>query len=211
MIVITLKVIVLKRIIHNKYQLMKIGLYFGSFNPVHVAHLIIASHILNETGIEKVWFVVSPQNPFKTESGLLNEYHRLYLVKLAAEGDNRIKASDIEFSLPKPSYTVTTLAYLEEKHPEHTFSIIMGSDSFQNLHKWKNYEVIVQDYDLYVYKRPGYEVLNHLNARLHIVDAPLLQLSATQIRKYIKEGKSIRYMVPDNVREEIEKGGYYKG
>jgi nicotinate-nucleotide adenylyltransferase len=189
---------------------MKIGLYFGSFNPVHIAHLIIANHILNETAIEKVWFVVSPHNPLKAENGLLNEYHRLYLVKLATEGDNRIKASDIEFALPKPSYTTTTLAYLKEKHPEHVFSIIMGSDSFQNLHKWKNYEILVRDYDLYVYERPGHEVTNLLQARLHIVNAPLLQLSATQVREYIRKGKSIRYLVPENVREEIEKGGYYK-
>jgi nicotinate-nucleotide adenylyltransferase len=189
---------------------MKIGLYFGSFNPVHVAHLIIANHILNESDIEKIWFVVSPQNPFKTESNLLNEYHRLHLVKLATEDDNRIKASDIEFNLPKPSYTTTTLAYLSEKNPEHEFCIIMGSDSFQNLHKWKNYEVIVKNYDVYVYLRPGFEITNHVHAKLHIVDAPLLQLSATQIRRYVKEGKSIRYLVPENVREEIEKGGYYK-
>jgi nicotinate-nucleotide adenylyltransferase len=189
---------------------MKVGLYFGSFNPIHAAHLIIANHILNETGIEKVWFVVSPQNPFKAESNLLNEYHRLHLVALATENDNRIKASDIEFNLPKPSYTVTTLAYLKEKNPEHHFSIIMGSDSFQNLHKWKNYEVIVRDHEIFVYLRPGFEVTNHVNAKLQIVEAPLLQLSATQIRKYIKEGKSIRYLVPENVREEIEKGGYYK-
>jgi len=189
---------------------MKIGLYFGSFNPVHVAHLIIANHILNETDIEKVWFVVSPQNPFKTENGLLNEYHRLFLVKLATEDDNRIKASDIEFNLTRPSYTTVTLAYLQEKNPEHEFCIIMGSDSFQNLHKWKNYEVIAKNYEVYVYLRPGFEVTNYVNANLHIVEAPLLQLSATQIRKLIKEGKSIRYLVPEKVREEIEKGGYYK-
>jgi len=189
---------------------MKIGLYFGSFNPVHVAHLIVANHILNESDIEKIWFVVSPQNPFKAESNLLNEYHRLHLVKLATEDDNRIKASDIEFNLPKPSFTSTTLAYLKERNPEHEFCIIMGSDSFQNLHKWKNYEVIVKEYDIYVYLRPGFEATNHVNAKLHIVDAPLLQLSATRIRQSIKEGKSIRYLVPDNVREEIEKGGYYK-
>ena len=189
---------------------MKIGLYFGSFNPVNVAHLIIANHILNETGIEKIWFVVSPQNPFKTESNLLNEYHRLHLVRLATEDDNRIKASDIEFGLPKPSYTSTTLAYLAEKYPEHKFCIIMGSDSFQNLHKWKNYEVIVKNYPIYVYLRPGFEVENNIAASLHILDAPLLQLSSTFIRKYIKEGKSVRYMVPDKVQEEIEKGGYYK-
>ncbi len=189
---------------------MKIGLYFGSFNPVHVAHLIIANHMLNETDIERVWFVVSPQNPFKEESSLLNEYHRLHLVRLATEDDIRIKASDIEFNLPKPSYTTATLAYLADKYPEHEFCIIMGSDSFQNLHKWKNYEVIVKNYSLYVYLRPGFEVNNNIGATLHTLDAPLLQLSSTQIRKYIKEGKSIRYMVPDKVLEEIEKGGYYK-
>jgi nicotinate-nucleotide adenylyltransferase len=189
---------------------MKIGLYFGSFNPVHVAHLIIANHILNETDIEKVWFVVSPQNPFKSEANLLNEYHRLHLVKTATENDNRIKASDIEFGLPKPSYTVNTLAYLAEKHPEHSFCIIMGSDSFQNLHKWKNYEVIIKNYPIYVYRRHGFEAENSINADLHIVEAPLLQLSATYIRKCIAEGKSIRYMLPDAVLEEIEKGGYYK-
>ncbi len=189
---------------------MKIGLYFGSFNPVHVAHLIIANHILNETDIERIWFVVSPQNPFKEESGLLNEYHRLHLVRIATEDDIRIKASDIEFSLPKPSYTINTLTWLSEKHPEHTFHIIMGSDSFQNFHKWKNYEVIVKNYSIYVYLRPGFEVTNNCGADLHVLDAPLLQLSATQIRKYIREGKPVRYMIPDKVLEEIEKGGYYK-
>ncbi len=189
---------------------MKVGLYFGSFNPVHVAHLIIANHILNETDIEKVWFVVSPQNPFKEESNLLNEYHRLQLVRIATEDDTRIKASDIEFKLPKPSYTTATLAYLADKYPEHEFCIIMGSDSFQNLHKWKNYEVIVKNYPLYVYKRPGFEAKNNIEADLHVLDAPLLQLSSTQLRKYIKEGKSVRYMIPDKVLEEIEKGGYYK-
>lgn len=189
---------------------MKIGLYFGSFNPIHIAHLIVANHILNETDIEKVWFVVSPQNPFKEESGLLNEYHRLHLVRIATEDDVRIKASDIEFTLPKPSYTTATLAYLVDKYPEHKFCIIMGSDSFQNLHKWKNYEVIVKNYPLYVYIRPGFEAKNNIKADLLVLDAPLLQLSSTQIRKYIKEGKSVRYMIPDKVLDEIEKGGYYK-
>jgi nicotinate-nucleotide adenylyltransferase len=189
---------------------MKIGLYFGSFNPVHAGHLIIASHILNETDIEKVWLVVSPQNPFKQENGLLNEYHRLHLVQLATEQDNRIKASDIEFGLPKPSYTINTLTYLAEKFPDHEFSIIMGSDSFQNLHKWKNAELIIRDYEIYVYPRPDFRAENTINARMKMIDAPLLQLSATHIRKCIAEGKSIRYMVPDIVLEEIEKGGYYK-
>ncbi len=189
---------------------MKIGLYFGSFNPVHVAHLIIANHILNETELEKLWFVVSPQNPLKSSENLLNEYHRLHLVRLATEEDNRFKAVDIEFSLRKPSYTANTLAYLGEKYPEHEFSIIMGSDSFQNLHRWKNYETIVENYPIYVYKRPGFEITNPLNAKLHEVNAPLLQISATQLREFIQNGKSIRYMVPDKVLEEIEKGGYYK-
>jgi len=189
---------------------MNIGLYFGSFNPIHVAHLIIVNHILNETGIQKIWFVVSPQNPFKTESNLLNEYHRLYLVRLATEDDSRIKVSDIEFGLPKPSYTSNTLAYLNEKFPEHKFSIIIGSDSFQNFHKWKNAETIIKNYKIYVYKRPGFEIQGHISSNVFLLDAPLLQLSATKIRQLIQEGKSVRYMVPDTVLEEIEKGGYYK-
>lgn len=189
---------------------MKIGLYFGSFNPVHVGHLIIANHLLNETDIKRIWFVVSPQNPFKKENSLLNEYHRLHLIQKATEDDIRIKASDIEFNLPKPSYTVNTLAYLAEKYPENEFCIIMGSDSFQNLHKWKNNEVITNNYQLFVYRRPGFAIENKAGANIVIPDAPLLQISATQIRKYAREGKSLRYMVPDKVLEEIEKGGYYK-
>jgi len=189
---------------------MKIGLYFGSFNPVHVAHLIIANHVLNETNIDRIWFIVSPQNPFKTESSLLNEYHRLHLLRLATENDNRIKASDIEFALPRPSYTVNTLAYLSEKFPGNEFCIIMGSDSFQNLGKWKNSEVIIKNYEIYVYRRRGFEIDNQQGAKIHVLDAPLLELTATHIRKCIREGKSIRYMVPDIVLEEIEKGRYYK-
>jgi nicotinate-nucleotide adenylyltransferase len=189
---------------------MKIGLYFGSFNPVHVGHLIIANYILNETELEKIWFVVSPQNPLKPSANLLNEYHRIHLVRLATEDDSRIKPSDIEFSLPKPSYTVNTLAWLEEKHPEHQFSIIMGSDSFQNIHKWKNYEVILKNYPVYVYPRPGFPVTNAEEKNIRLVSAPLLEISATQVREYIREGKSVRYMVPEKVLEEMEKGAYYK-
>lgn len=189
---------------------MQIGLYFGSFNPVHCGHLIIANHILNETSLEKIWLIASPQNPFKAESGLLNEYHRLHLLKLATEDDHRIKISDIEFNLPRPSYTSITLSHLQEKHPDYKFSIIMGSDSFQNLHKWHNYEFIVKNYPVYVYRRPGFEIDNDIKAKLTIVDAPLLQISATQIRQLIKAGKSIRYMVPEKVKEEIEKYNYYK-
>lgn len=189
---------------------MRIGLYFGSFNPIHSGHLIIANHILNETGLERIWFIISPQNPFKVNATLLNEYDRLHLLRTATEDDPRIKVSDIEFSLPRPSFTTITLAHLAEKHIEHSFSIIMGSDSFQNLHKWKNYETIVKHYPIYVYTRPGFEITNHVNAQLTILKAPLLEISATEIRELVKQGKSIRYLVPDKVREEIEKGNYYR-
>jgi len=189
---------------------MRIGLYFGSFNPIHIGHLIIANHLLNETPLEKVWFILSPQNPFKINHSLLNEYDRLHLLQTATADDPRIKVSDIEFSLPKPSYTSVTLAHLSERYPEHEFSIIMGSDSFQNLHKWKNYEAIIDNYSIYVYKRPEFPVENTIGAKLVELDAPLLQISATNIREMIRDGKSIRYMVPENVIAEIEKGGYYK-
>src|SRR5258705_12497974 len=130
---------------------MKIGLFFGSFNPIHVGHLIIANHILNETAIQKLWLIVSPQNPLKKEGSLLKAYDRLHLVKIATENDQRIKVSDFEFNLPKPSYTINTLTYLKEKYPGNTFSIIMGSDSFQNLHNWKNFEVLIKNYQILIY------------------------------------------------------------
>jgi nicotinate-nucleotide adenylyltransferase len=189
---------------------MRIGLYFGSFNPIHIGHLIIANHILNVSNLNKIWFVVSPLNPFKQSENLLNEYDRFHLVQKAIEDDNRLKASDIEFSLPKPSYTVHTLTYLREKYAEHQFSIIMGSDSFQNLGKWKNAEVIVENYPVLVYKRPGFEIENHLNARLEAMQAPLLEISASHIRELIKEGKSIKYLVPPAVEEEILASGLFK-
>jgi nicotinate-nucleotide adenylyltransferase len=189
---------------------MKIGLYFGSFNPVHIGHCIIASHFVQNTDLERVWMVVSPQNPFKETASLLNEYHRLHLVKLAIENEIRLKASDVEFHLPRPSYTIDTLTYLKEKHPEHSFSIIMGSDGLQNLHKWKNAAVLVKEHDIYLYKRPGAEIINPLNARIHTADAPLLEISSTHIRDMIKQGKSVRYLVPDKVLDEIELYHYYR-
>jgi len=189
---------------------MNVGLYFGSFNPIHVGHLIIANHILNESNLDKIWFIVSPLNPFKKAENLLNEYDRLHLVQKAIEGDNRLRASDIEFSLPKPSYTVHTMAYLQEKHPTYTFSIIMGSDSFQNLGKWKNAETIIKNHPIIVYKRPGFEIENKLNARVEIMNAPLLEISATHIRELIKTGKSIKYLVPPSVEEEISASGLFK-
>ena len=190
---------------------MKVGLYFGSFNPIHHGHLLIASYVLNHTELKQVWFVVSPQNPLKPAASLLNEYHRLYLVQLAVEGENNLRASDIEFKLPKPSYTIDTLTYLQEKYPNHEFSIIMGSDSFQNLPKWKNGEWLLQHYPIYIYTRPGYENLPvYPGAKaIHRLNAPLLPISSTEIRKNIKEGKSIRYLVPESVREEIERNRYY--
>src|SRR5689334_22488777 len=134
---------------------MKVGLYFGSFNPVHVGHLIIANHVANETDLDQVWCVVSPQNPFKKSAGLLNEYHRLHLINSAIEGEKKLRTSNVEFSMPKPSYTCDTLAYLVEKFPENEFSLLMGSDGFQNLDKWKNYEAIIKHHSIYIYKRAG--------------------------------------------------------
>ena len=189
---------------------MKVGLYFGSFNPIHAGHLIIANHVLNETGLQKLWFVVSPQNPFKKSETLLNEYDRLHLVQKAIEGDTRLKASDIEFSLPKPSYTAHTLAYMQEKYPDHQFSILMGSDSFQNLGNWKNAEAIIRNYPLLVYRRPGFEVENALGADVQVMNAPLLEISATYIRELIAGGKSIRYLVPSSVEEEIRALAFFK-
>lgn len=188
---------------------MKIGLYFGSFNPIHIGHLIIASHIINETDIKKIWFVVSPQNPLKKTQTLLNEYQRLHLVRVATEEDIRFKASDVEFKLPKPSYTIDTITYLKEKYPENQFSIIMGSDSYNNFNKWKNYEKLIEENKIIVYKRPGFDVsTNHPNVFV-LKNSPLLEISATVIRKLVQQGKPIRYLVLDKVREEIEKSGYY--
>jgi nicotinate-nucleotide adenylyltransferase len=190
---------------------MRIGLYFGSFNPIHHGHLLIATYIVQHTPLEQVWFVVSPHNPLKPASSLLNEYHRLYLVQLAIEGEKDLKAQDIEFRLPKPSYTADTLIYLQEKYPAHEFAIILGSDSFQNLPRWKNADWLLRNFSLYVYKRPEHETLPvYPQAKdIHILQAPLLPISSTEIRKDIKEGRSIRYRVPENVRAEIERNNYY--
>lgn len=189
---------------------MKIGLFFGSFNPIHHAHLIIANYIINQDLVDKIWFVVSPHNPLKESQSLLNENHRLHLVNLAIEGEIHLRAMDIEFHLPRPSYTSYTLNHLKEKYPNDEFVVIMGGDSFQNITKWKNYDYIINNYNIIIYNRPGFIIDNSLNARLTIVDAPLLELSATAIRQLIRQKKSVRYMLPDAVIEEIEKGGYYR-
>lgn len=190
---------------------MKVGLYFGSFNPIHHGHLIIAQHVVQNSELDQVWFVVSPQNPLKPSSGLLNEFHRLYLIQLSIEETQHLKVTDIEFRLPRPSYTVDTLTYLNEKYPQHKFAVIMGSDSFENLPRWKNYQHILSNYKVFVYKRPGHEVNNTFEStRIEVLSAPLLEISATHIRNTIKAGKSIRYLVPDKVAAEIERNGYYK-
>ncbi len=188
---------------------MHIGLFFGSFNPIHTGHLIIATHILNYTELNEIWFVVSPQNPFKNSSNLLNEQHRLSLVKTAIEGEQHIKASNIEFKLPRPSYTIDTLQYLFEKYPSKTFSIILGSDGLKNFSKWKNHNLILKLVTLYVYQRPGFEITPLEDAKIIEIESPLLYISSTHIRKLISEKKNIRYLVPDSVKEEIEKNGYY--
>lgn len=188
---------------------MNIGLYFGSFNPVHNGHLIIAQHLLNETALDKIWFVVSPQNPFKQQKTLLNEYDRLHLITIAIEGTPALKATDIEFKLPRPSYTIDTMTYLGEKYPQHTFSIIMGSDSYQNIDSWKNGNLLTSRYTIYVYERPGYPVQTTTENTIP-VKAPLLEISATHIRELIQNNKSIRFLVPDIVKEEIERNNYYK-
>jgi nicotinate-nucleotide adenylyltransferase len=189
---------------------MKIGLFFGSFNPIHHGHLMVASYIANHTDLQQIWLVVSPQNPHKSQSSLLNEYDRLHLAQLAIENDDQIKVSDIEFKLPKPSYTIDTLTYLEEKFPKHEFSVIMGGDSFQNLPRWKNFETLVKNYQFIVYRRPGFDITESYGAKMQYLEAPMLELSATLIRNNCKEGITIRYLVPEDVRLEIERCNYFK-
>jgi len=189
---------------------MKIGLFFGSFNPIHTGHLIIANHILNESTLDKIWFVVSPANPFKTNSDLLDEVARLSLVEISIQNDERIAASDIEFPLSRPSFTINTLLVLRNDYPDHQFSIVMGSDNFRDLDKWKNYDDIISNYKILIYSRTGSEVKNEFNANIEVLNAPLLDISSTEIRKLVREGKSIRYLVPEPVEKEIRAKEYYK-
>lgn len=189
---------------------MKIGLYFGSFNPVHVGHLIIAGHMAYQTDLEQVWLVLSPRNPLKPAGSLLNEYDRLHLLRLAVETEPRFRASDIEFSLPRPSYTIDTLTYLVEKYPEHAFSVIMGSDSLENLNRWKNYQLLLARFPIYVYQRPGHPPREFPGGKITLCDAPLLDISSSGIRKLIRQGIPVRYMVPDNVYEYMIANRYYR-
>lgn len=188
---------------------MNIGLYFGSFNPIHYGHLIIATQALNSSSLNEVWFVVSPQNPFKAEKNLLNARNRLHLVRLAIDGVEGLKASDIEFSLPKPSYTAVTLAHLKDKFPQHQFSVILGSDGFKNIKSWKNALYIINNFPLYVYVRPGEMPDTNTDINYHIIQGPLLEISASYIRKEISQKRSIRFLVPEAVRESIERNLFY--
>lgn len=189
---------------------MNIGLYFGSFNPIHLGHLIIANFVVEHSDIDKVWFVVSPHNPLKQANSLLNEYNRFHLVELAVKGNNKFRASNIEFTLPKPSYTIDTLTYLQEKFPHEKFSVIMGSDSYQNIKRWKNYEQLLAQYPIIVYQRPNFEITETLSPQTTILNAPLIEISATMIRKMIKEHKSIRYLLPEEVIDYINENRYYQ-
>jgi len=192
---------------------MKVGLYFGTFNPIHVGHLIIANHIVENSDLDQLWMVVTPHNPLKKKSGLLADYHRLQMVHLATEDYDKIIPSDIEFKLPQPNYTVNTLAHLQEKFPQHQFSLIMGEDNLKSLKKWKNFELILNDYQLYVYPRISTdevpeEFLNHPN--IHQVSAPIIELSSTFIRNSIKEQKNIKPMLDAKVWEYINHNLFYK-
>ena len=176
---------------------MKIGLFFGSFNPVRIGHKVIASYLADFTDLDKVMFVVSPQNPLKQKISLLDQYHRLQIIRAEIEDNSKLEVSDIEFDMPKPSYTIDTLVRLKENYPENNYSIIMGSDNLQNFHKWKNYEQILEDYSVYVCPRPGYEISgSHKN--IHIIEGvPQMEISSSFIRKSIKEGKDISYLMPE--------------
>ena len=190
---------------------MKVGLFFGSFNPVHTGHMIISNQIVSLTDIDQVWMVVSPHNPLKKKSSLANDFDRLHLVNLAIGDNTLIKASNIEFSLSKPSYTIDTLTYLSEKYPEYEFVLIMGADNLTTLHKWKNHEQILARYQIYVYQRPGINPeTNFTNSRIRILDQfPLLDISSTYIRQCIRKRISIQYLVPDAVFEYLEGSNMY--
>lgn len=192
---------------------MKIGLYFGTFNPIHVGHLIIANHMAEHSDLDQVWMVVTPHNPLKKKSTLLNDFHRLQMVHLATEDFPKLKPSDIEFKLSQPNYTVNTLVHLEEKFPNHEFSLIMGEDNLKSLHKWKNYEVILQNHDIYVYPRISSEVGNlelKNHPKIHLIDAPVVEISSTFIRNNIKAGKNIQPLLPSKVWTYIDHNNFYK-
>ena len=202
---------------------MKIGLYFGSFNPIHIGHLIIANHVAENSNLDQVWMVVTPHNPLKNKQTLLDDYQRFHLVFLSTEDYPKIKPSDIEFKLTQPNYTVNTLAHLQDKFPQHEFSLIMGEDNLKSFHKWKNYEFILENHDIYVYPRITAELdINHKeeltkpnsihtnNPKIHRIDAPVVEISSTFIRENIKNNKNVRPLLPEKVWEYIDHNNLYK-
>lgn len=189
----------------------KVGLFFGSFNPIHVGHLIIADHIAINTNLKEIWFVVSPHNPLKKKKSLLEGHHRLEMVRRAIENDTRFKASDIEFHLAQPSYTTLTLAYLKEKHPNIAFSLIMGGDNLASLPKWKNYEAILENYPIVVYSRPDYNTTEMISkGDVTILDAPQMNISSSHIRNQISAGNSAQYLMPRQAWEYLDEMNFYR-
>lgn len=192
----------------------KIGLFFGSFNPVHIGHLILANYILENSDMEELWFVVSPQNPFKDKKSLLSDHNRLDMVQAAVKNYPKMRASNVEFSLPKPSYTIDTLTYLHEKYPDVSFALIMGEDNLKGLKKWKNSETLVNNHQIIIYPRvlnadeKRTETLEHEN--ISKIDAPIIELSATKIREMLKEGKNVRPMLPPEVFDYLDGSSFYK-
>lgn len=192
---------------------MKIGLYFGTFNPIHVGHLTIANHMVEYSDLNQVWFVVTPHSPFKKKQTLLDDYQRLEMVYRATKDYTKLKPCDIEFKLPQPNYTINSLAYLQEKYPDYEFSLIMGEDNLKGFHKWKNYELILEHYNIYVYPRiteENIETQFHTNKKVHFINAPIMELSSTFIRNAIKEGKNVRPMLPEHVWEYLDEMNFYK-
>lgn len=192
---------------------MKIGLYFGTFNPIHIGHLTIANHLAEHSDLDQIWFVVTPQSPFKKKSSLLDNRQRYEMVYRATESYLKLKPSDIEFGLKQPNYTIDTLIYLEEKFPDYEFALIMGEDNLKSFHKWKNYELILENYSVYVYPRisegkTDTQFKDH--PKIHHVAAPIMELSSTFIRNSIKEGKNVRPMLPHSVWEYIDEMNFYK-
>jgi len=192
---------------------MKVGLFFGTFNSIHSGHMIIANYMAEFSDLDEIWFVVTPQSPFKQKNSMLSDHHRLAIANIAVEKYPKLKTSDIEFKLPQPNYTINTLLYIEEKFPEHQFCLIMGEDNLKGFHKWKNFETILQNYELYVYPRVSggiteLQLENH--SKINRVNAPIVQISSTFIRKAIKDNKDISTMLPENVWKYIEEMNFYK-
>jgi nicotinate-nucleotide adenylyltransferase len=189
----------------------KVGLYFGSFNPIHIGHLVIAEYMVENTDLDEIWFVVSPQNPLKEKKTLLADNHRWYMVNLAIENDARFKAIDIEFHMPRPSYTIDTLTRLNEKYPNNVFVLVSGSDIFKNFHKWKNHDVLIKRFPFYVYNRPSFQLGEFRNyPQIKLFDAPQMEISSSFIRQSIKAQKEIQYMLPPKIDEYIKEMNFYK-